>query len=87
MEQGRQIYTVMRLAGTWTIVAAVAIVVGAGIYSVRLIQYGFSAKEKPTLPEAFLVRRCDVGQFPQKRSISRIMPESLDDFVGPSAQN
>jgi mono/diheme cytochrome c family protein len=38
-------------------VAAAAIVIGAGIYGVRLIQDGFSAREKPTLLEAFLVRK------------------------------
>jgi hypothetical protein len=37
MEQGRKAYSVTRAACTGTIVAA-AIVVGAGIYSVRLIQ-------------------------------------------------
>ena len=60
MQQGREAYTVTRSACTWTIVAAAAIVVGAGIYGVSLIHYGFSAREKPTLLEAFLIRRAFV---------------------------
>ena len=49
MEQERSSYSVMRSASIWASVVAIsAVVVGAGIYSVRLIQYGFSAREKPT---------------------------------------
>ena len=57
----------MRLASIWAIVVAIAaIVVGAGIYSVRLIQYGFSAREKPTLLEASLVRKARRWAIPSK---------------------
>jgi hypothetical protein len=66
MEQGRKTHPVTRSLCRWTIVVDEAIVVGAGIYSVRLIQYGFSAKEKPTLLEAFVVRRARRWAIPAK---------------------
>jgi mono/diheme cytochrome c family protein len=57
---------VTRSACTWTMVAAAAIVVGAGVYGIRVIQHGFSAREKPAFLEAFLVRRARRWAIPAK---------------------
>jgi mono/diheme cytochrome c family protein len=58
---------------------AAAIVVGAGIYSVRLIHYGFSAKEKPTLLEAFVVRRARRWAIPAKAEhLKNAMPANAE---------
>jgi mono/diheme cytochrome c family protein len=59
--------SVMSSASTRAIVLGIAaIVVGAGIYSGRLIQYGFSAREKPNLLETFLARRARRWSIPTK---------------------
>jgi hypothetical protein len=66
-------------AYTWTIVVAAAIVVGAGIYSIRLIQYGFSAREKPTSLEAFLVRKARRWAIPSKaKHLKTPMPANAE---------
>jgi hypothetical protein len=45
MQQRRNANDVMSSGSTWAIVLAIAaIIVGAGIYSIRVIQYGFSAR-------------------------------------------
>jgi mono/diheme cytochrome c family protein len=79
MEQGSKAYTVTRSAYTWTIVAAGAIVVGAGVYSVRLIQYGFSAREQPTSLEAFLVRKARRWAIPaEAKHLKNPMPANAE---------
>ena len=79
MEQGRKAYNVTRSACIWTIVAAVAIVVGAGIYSIRLIQYGFSAREKSSSLEAFLVRKARRWAIPSKaKHLKNPMPSNAE---------
>ncbi len=78
MKERRKASGVTRSACTWTIVAT-AIVVGAGIYSVRLIQYGFSAREKPTALEAFLVRRARRWAIPTKaKQLKNPMPANAE---------
>jgi len=68
-----------RSARTWAIVATAAIVVGAGIYSVRLMEYGFSAREKPTVLEAFLVRRARRWAIPAKaKHLKNPMPTNAE---------
>jgi cytochrome c553 len=79
MEQGRKAYTVTRSAWIWMIVSAAAIVVGAGIYSIRLIQYGFSAREKPTSLEASLVRKARRWAIPAKaKHLKNPMPTNAE---------
>jgi mono/diheme cytochrome c family protein len=79
MEQGRKAYAVTRSACTWTIVGAAAIVVGAGLYSVHLIQHGFCAREKPTLLEALLVRKARRWAIPAKaKHLKNPMPANAE---------
>jgi hypothetical protein len=60
-------------------VASAAIVVGAGIYSVRLNQYGFSAREKHTLLEAFLVRKARRWAVPSRaKHLKNPMPANTE---------
>jgi mono/diheme cytochrome c family protein len=67
MEKEGNSYSVTSSVCTWAIVAAiVAIVVGAGVYSIRLIQYGLSARKTPTPLEAALVRRARRWATPAK---------------------
>ena len=68
-----------RSARTWAIVATAAIVVGAGIYSVRLVEYGFSAREKPTGLEALLVRGARRWAIPAKaKRLKNPMPANAE---------
>lgn len=68
-----------RSACTWTLVATAAIVLGAGMYSVRLIQDGFSAREKPSLLEAFLVRKARRWAIPAKaKYLKNPMPANAE---------
>jgi hypothetical protein len=70
---------VTRSACTWTIVATAAIVVGAGIYSARLIHHGFSAREKPMALEAFLVRRARRWAIPaEAKHLKNPMPTNAE---------
>jgi mono/diheme cytochrome c family protein len=70
----------MRSECTWAIVLAIAaIVVCGGIYSVRLTQYGFSAREKPTMLEASLVRRARRWAIPAKaKNLRNLMPATAE---------
>lgn len=50
---------------TRAIVVAIAVIaIGTAIYALRLIQYGLSAREKPSFLEAFLVRKARLSAVP-----------------------
>jgi mono/diheme cytochrome c family protein len=68
-----------RSACTGTIVATAVIVVGAGIYTVGLIEHGFSTREKPTLLEAFLIRRARRWAIPgEAKHLKSPMPANAE---------
>jgi mono/diheme cytochrome c family protein len=61
------------------IMATAAIVVGAAMYSVRLMQNGFSAREKPTALEAFMVRRARRWAIPARaKDLKNPMPANAE---------
>src|ERR1700730_8432488 len=79
MEQGRKAYTVTRSAWMWMIVTAAAIVVGAGIYSIRPIQEGFSAREKTSPVESSLLRKERRWAIPAKaKHLKNPMPTNAE---------
>jgi hypothetical protein len=57
----------MRSGSTWAIVLGIAaMVVGVGIYGIRLIQEGFSMRDKPSRVETFVAQKSWRWAIPAK---------------------
>jgi len=72
----------MRLGLKWAIVMAIAAVVAVGMYGVRLIKYGLSARDKPSFLETSLVRKSRRWAIPAKaRNLKNPMPATSEMLV------
>jgi mono/diheme cytochrome c family protein len=70
----------MNLGRKWTIVLGIAIVIAAiAIYGMRLIQRGFSAREQPSVAEAFMAQKARRWAMPAgARNLKNPVPATAE---------
>lgn len=82
MERRRKVSNAMRSRFRWWIVLSIAVIVAIGGYGSRLIQEGFSVRERPSFAETFVARKSRHWAIPARaRNLKNPMPATPEMLV------